>query len=339
MHSFGRSGALATLHRPALPIGFCALLFSFELLAFPTPVLADSGPPPAQVDLLKSWSWDPTLLLLFALSGWLYLRGARRLWRRAGRGHGLHLWQARLFYAGFGVLVLALVSPLDALGAALFSAHMAQHLLLMLVAAPLIALGDPGLVLLWALPPGWRRPVARVVRRGVVGQLWKQIRKPGAAWLLAAVALWLWHVPGLFELALRLPAVHSLEHLCLFGSSLLYWHVALRRSGHTGFSYLAGIVYIFSMALVGSVLGIILTFMSSPWYGIYAGSTAAFGLTPMEDQQAAGLLMWIPAGLVYLVTALALFACWLEADERRERSGSPSEPEPRLEAVQRGAHG
>lgn len=281
----------------------------------PVATAAHADLPPAPHDVWRSWNLDPFIVLGLGLTGWLYGRGVGQLWMRAGSGRGVQRWRAWCFYGGLAVLALALVSPVDPLGEALFSFHMAQHLLLTIVAAPLLVLGG-NLPWIWSLPHPWRRSVAlsghRTGRHPVVGAL---VHPAGAAALYAA-ALWAWHVPRLYEAALTSPAVHALEHASFLGSGILLWWAVLRLRHRVDHGLGPAILALFATALHGGALGALLTFSRSPWYPAYGDSVAAWGLTPLEDQQLAGTLMWVPPGVVYLGGALALLALWLGAMDR-----------------------
>jgi len=220
------------------------------------------------------------------------------------------------FAAGLVSLFAALISPLNGLAAALASAHMVQHLALVLIAAPLLVLGAPLVPLLWALPQPMRRALggwwkqARALRRA-----WYALRRPVVAWWLHAVAMWTWHLPSLYQAALGSEFLHALEHGCFFGTALLFWR-ALFPAGKSGrLSYGAGLLYVFATGMQSGVLGALLTFAPTPWYPAYGASVAAWGLTPLEDQQLAGLIMWVPGGLVYIHVAVVLFMAWLQAEE------------------------
>jgi putative membrane protein len=246
----------------------------------------------------------------------LYLAGVRRIWRQIGVGQGMRRWEVMAFAGGWLALVVALVSPLDALGSALFAAHMTQHEVLMLVAAPLLILGRPLRASLWALPPAWRQQLAETGRAKSVQRTWGALVNPFVAWFLHAVILWLWHVPFLFEATLTNEAVHAAQHISFLLSALLFCEALI--FGHEGrMGYGAAVLYVFTTAVHTSVLGALLTFSNTLWYPVYQETTAAWGLTPLEDQQLGGLIMWVPAGLVYVAAGLLFFALWLREAERR----------------------
>ena len=257
-----------------------------------------------------AWSLEPGVVVGLGLTGWLYWSGIRRLWRNAGLGHGVRRSEALFFGLGWASLAFALVSPLHLLGEALFSAHMAQHELLMVVAAPLLVLGRPIVAFLWAVPMPWRRAAGNIPARPLVQRTWHLLTLPAVAWAVHAVAIWLWHVPALFQATLDSDLIHTAQHLSFLGSALLFWWSLLRvREGRLGRP--AAILYLFTTALHTSLLGVLLTFSDRVWYPLYQSSTAPWGLSPLEDQQLAGLIMWIPAGVAYLVAALAIAASWL----------------------------
>ncbi|HEV2765221.1 MAG TPA: cytochrome c oxidase assembly protein [Pyrinomonadaceae bacterium] len=304
-------------------------VFSFTLYPFPfAPALAHEGKPHGFEDLIYTWGLDPLVLAGLAASGWLYWRGVRRLWRGAERGRGVRRWEARCFAAGWLALFVALVSPLHPLGEVLFSAHMTQHELLMLVAAPLVVLGRPVVAFLWALPTERARSVGAWARAGWFRRAWDSLTNPLAAWGLHAFALWVWHVPALFEATLRSDLVHTLQHVCFLGSALLFWWALVH--GPRGLAgYGAGVLYLFTTSVHSGVLGALITFARGLLYPAYASTTETWGLTALEDQQLGGLIMWVPAGLVYIVAGLAMCAGWMRESERsvlkREASALASE--------------
>lgn len=287
-------------------------------------VRAHPGLPLEPHDLLTAWTWEPTVLLGLLLVSWLYARGVCALWRRAGRGRGIAGWRVGAFAGGMLALVAALVSPLDALGTALFVAHMGQHTLLVLAAAPLLVLGSPHLALLWAIRPRARRRLGRwYLTQPTLRAGWHGLTHPATVWVLHAGALWLWHLPGPYQWALTSGIVHGAEHASFLGTALLFWWAVPGVGPHPRLNPVAGILYLFTFTLQGGILGALMTFSGSPWYPVYAATAPAWGLTPLDDQQLAGLMMWIPAGLVYVVAALVPMAIWLD-----KGSAPPVEQEP-----------
>lgn len=266
-----------------------------------------------------TWTFEPGVITALLVTAAAYVVGVTRLWRAAGTGHGVRGREALAFVGASLALVVALVSPLDALSDTLFSAHMIQHELLILVAAPLAAVSAPLVALLWILPLGGRRAVARAAGAGPIAAAWAILTAPATAWLLHAAALWAWHLPALFDAALASDRVHALQHLAFFGTAVLFWWGILHgRYGRAGYG--AGFVYVFTTALHSGVLGALLTVSPRPWYPAYASAGAAWGLTPLQDQQLAGLIMWVPASVIFLAVGLALLASWIRESERRVRS-------------------
>jgi putative membrane protein len=275
---------------------------------------ADVGALGAPDDWWTQWSWDPVVLGALVLAGWMHVVGTRRLWRSAGRGRGVSVGSVAAFHVGLLCLALALVSPLDALGATLFSAHMIQHLLLVAVAAPLVVLGRPLVVFAWSIPSEVRGVARRVICSPMVRGARAILGRPIVALALHAVALWAWHMPALYEAALEDDFVHWLEHGSFFGTSVLLWGALLGRCGSG-----ARIVYLFVSATQGAVLGALLTVAPTPWYTTHAAGAQAWGVDLLTDQRIAGLIMWIPGGVVHLVAALFSFRTWLVMSERAVR--------------------
>jgi putative membrane protein len=247
----------------------------------------------------------------------IYGAGVLRLWRNAGYGRGIRPREAAAFACGWMVILIAVSPPLDELSDTWLVAHMVQHELLMVVAAPLIAVSAPLIAVLWAIPEGVRRGALEVVRRAPMTSLWTVCTAPASVFLLHAVALWVWHIPSLYDYALAHEAIHVLQHLCFFGSAALFWW-GLAHSRHGRQGYGAAVVYVFATAVHGGLLGALLTVSPHVWYAPYLTNHPS-GLTPLEDQQLAGLLMWIPASLIFAGGGLVLFAGWLRESGRRAR--------------------
>ncbi len=287
--------------------------------------------PPREPGTL-AWNWDPVLLPSLILAGWLYVRGLRKIWRKGGRGRGAAVWQAAAFAGGMLALVVALVSPLEALAEQLASVHMVQHMILMMVAAPLLVLAAPVPVMLVALPRAWRKPVGRAWHRveawpGGRHLLWN----PLFTWLLYAAVNWIWHFPDFYNATLRSNFVHVMQHLTFFVAGLLFWRVAIDPLSSRRMDYGLGVVYLFTTTVHTGVLGIWMTFSPEPWYAEYLGRTEVWGFTPLEDQQMAGLVMWMPGGKMYAMVAAVIFWRWLQQLETgtdRVQGTPPAEQQP-----------
>jgi putative membrane protein len=293
-----------------------------------TPILAHPGQPPAPHDLGSAWSLHPVLVGGLLLAAWAYLRGRSRGPRRP-----VDRWRAGCFVAALVALGLALLSPLDALSGALASAHMVQHLLLLLVAAPLLVLSAPSSAILRGSPLAVRRASGRWRRRlGLTHGNLRPLRHPAAVWLLAVGVLWFWHAAAPYDAALDSEPLHVLEHASFLVTAVLFWHVVVGVRGTARVSNGLGVLLVFTMAMQSVFLSVLLTFARTPWYSGYATTTAPWGLDQLADQQLAGVLMWIPAGGIYLAVALALLVSWIRATEvdgvAVEEVGAVSRPGP-----------
>jgi cytochrome c oxidase assembly factor CtaG/cytochrome c2 len=265
-----------------------------------------------------SWPFEPGVLVPLLAIVLAYTIGLARLWHNAGIGRGIGRAQAAAFAGGWLTLVAALASPLHTLSEELFVAHMVQHELLMIVAAPLIVAGAPVVAIVWLLPSTMRRRLFDLVHRRSGEVVWSLVTAPAAVWLMHAVALWVWHLPALFQATLESDLVHAAQHLSFLGSAVLFWwSMSHGRYGRLGYG--AAVIYVFATAVQSGVLGALLTFAPHAWYPVYATTTSRWGLNPLEDQQLGGLIMWVPAGVVYTIAGLGYFAAWLRESERRSR--------------------
>jgi putative membrane protein len=270
--------------------------------------------------LWAAWVWSPGIIIPLAAALVLYARGLRLLWDEHV-GRGIRVWEAASFIAGWSVVAVSLLSPLHALSEQLFVAHMLQHELLMVVAAPLLVLGRPLVPSLWALPSPARRRIGVVTRRSEVRSIWRTLTQPLTAFTVHGAAIWIWHVPSLFQATLQSEAVHVAQHVSFLGTALLFWWTIVQARGPGGRARSIGfgvaVLLLFATTLHTGALGALLTFSRTLWYPAYATAAASWGLSPYEDQQLAGLLMWVPASVAYLLAALLLFAGWLNESERR----------------------
>jgi cytochrome c oxidase assembly factor CtaG len=238
--------------------------------------------------------------VLLGTFGVMYARGAAVV---AGRSaHASHGLSVACFAAGWLALVLALLSPLDKMAEQLFSAHMVQHELIMIIAAPLIVIARPTPTILWAFSRGSRHTIGRLLHARAIRSAWHGATEPSVAWLIHGVVIWIWHIPGLFQLTLHSEVVHAVQHLSFFGSAVLFWWsvIQVRPQSQRGTAMMS----LFATAIHTSVLGALLTFSRTPWYSDYGSLGARWGLGLVADQQLAGLIMWIPASVVYLVACL-----------------------------------
>ena len=219
------------------------------------------------------------------------------------------------------MLFVALVSPLDPLGETLLSAHMAQHALLVAVAPPLLLLGKPGIVFAWAVPALRRREFLGSTIWRSLTQLGNALSRPLPAALLHGAALWAWHAPAAFNAALASYWIHAIEHSAFFGTALLFWRAILdgRSSRRAGPALGAS----FATLMHGGLLGALITLAPYPLYVWYHGRTELWGLSALEDQQLAGLLMWVPMGIVYLAACMVLASRLVATEEGRLGEATP----------------
>jgi cytochrome c oxidase assembly factor CtaG len=255
--------------------------------------------------LWTQWTWDPVILLgiLALLASYL----AATKFRLSGR--------STVFFAGLAVLCLALVSPIDTLSDEyLFSAHMLQHLMLILIVAPLLLLGIP--------PELWNA----IFRRRFLDQAERTLSKPALAWFLGMGTLWIWHWPSLYNLALENENVHTFEHLTFLVTAVIFFYPVLAQPAERRYLGSLGLIgYLFIGAAANSALGIILAFTPPGLYPQYLNPPDPYhilpviqqqwGLDPTADQQLGGLLMWIPGGLAYLAFILATLGRWFHEPE------------------------
>jgi putative membrane protein len=290
----------------------------FLVLLLNTGPAAAHGPVPIQPEALwHAWSSDPLVLVSLFVAHWAYGHGILRLWARAGRWRGIGRPQALAFLSGEAVLVAALISPLDELGGTLMSAHMAQHALLIGVAPPLFLLGRPGVAFAWAFP-------ARARRRFFASRSWRTLARPVNALSrpvpaasLHGLALWGWHAPGAFDAALASGWLHAFEHASFFGTALLFWRALgnARLAWHVAPALGAA----FFTLIHSGLLGALISLAPRPLYGWY-GATELWGLSTIEDQQLAGLLMWVPMGGVYFATCLYLASRLVAPEEQNAQT-------------------
>ena len=286
--------------------GVCALV------ALCVPALAHAHDPAVAPGIRD---WTPTLWLWLGLAvcAALYSRGYFVLRARLGAPLREGRRRATYFALALGSLLVALLSPLDAWSDRLFAAHMVQHELLMLVAAPLLVLSRPLELYFWALPHGARARVLEVIRTRPFNWSFRALTAPGVALLLHGAVRWLWHIPVLFEACLHDELLHGIQHASFFLTALAFWW-ALMQGMHGRAGYGVAVVFVFATMLHTGALGGLMAFARRPWY---PDQTQSVGVSALADQQLGGLIMWIVAGTWLTGLSLALFVAWLGLASRR----------------------
>jgi putative membrane protein len=280
---------------------------------------------------LGDWNFEPNIWVPLAVTGLVYAWGTARAWRTAGFGRGMRVYQALAFSGALAVLTIALLSPLERLSDERFSAHMLQHTLLVLAAAPLLAAGAFPAALFWALPRRWaHRASGWLGRSPALRRIGAVLFHPVCAWALFALALWTWHIPAFYQAALENDAVHALEHACFLLSASLFWWVLLRPVQSRAVRYGMALPYLFTTGMHMSLLGALFTLASHPLYGIYAAALAGRGMDALQDQQTAGLIMWVPGGVLFTLLSAVFFMAWFAALEERaaQRDTEAFDPHP-----------
>jgi putative membrane protein len=267
----------------------------------------------AQVAGLR-WTLDPWVVAPLAVAALLYAAGAAVLWRR--RGHAVRFWHGVAFNSGWLTLAAALVSPIHWLGERLFTFHMIEHEIVMAISAPLLVLAKPIGTLLWGLPSRLRATAGAWAGHPAARAVWNWLTAGRNATLLHGVAIWLWHAPVFFDAAVANVTIHRLQHLSFLATGLLFWWSVLRRCDYGVASW-----NLFITMLHTSVLGALMTLAPHVLYRTQTMHSAEWGLLPLQDQQLAGVIMWIPAGTVYAGAALALAALWIQRSGRNLEVG------------------
>jgi len=251
-------------------------------------------------ELFKAgWHWDPLALAGVTASLGIYFFAFKCKWNRKGA----------YFTAGNLVILLALVSPIATLGESyLFSVHMVQHLLLEIIAVPLLVIGLPAKLSSW--PLRWT-PFRRLA---------KLLGRPGLAWIIGVGTLWIWHLPVLYNLTLESKTIHILEHLSFVVSAIIFWYPLLDPIGKYRLSALPAVLYLFSACLVNSLLAILLTFAPAGLYPYYLNPEdvlgalylirEVWGILPEIDQQMGGAIMWVLGGVVFLAVLIGVLVRW-----------------------------
>lgn len=296
--------------------GVAALVAVLAVAGLPSIVAAHGlvpHDPPTITNIMLGWQLEPPVAigLLVGALAWLWIV------RRVGRlhpGNGVPVLRSVAFFGGLFAIAVALMSGIERYDTTLFSIHMVQHVLLMLVASPLLVLAAPVTQLLRAASPTARqRRLVPILHSSVV----TAIGHPVVTWLTFTIVLWLTHFSPLFNDALEDRGVHDAEHALFLGSSLLFWWPAIavdparRRLPHA-----VRVLYVLLQVPANSFLGMAILFANAPLYAHYATLGAPYGITALADQQAAGGVMWLAGDIALIGAILLIVGAWMRQEER-----------------------
>jgi cytochrome c oxidase assembly factor CtaG len=280
---------------------------------------------------LTSWDLRVEVILILATAGILYTLGWWRLRKRTRLQNTRSRWQLgawwrpAIYLGGLILLAIALMSPIDVLGAQLFTMHMVQHVLLVMLIPPLILLANPLPFLLWGMPGRTRLAAGRWLgRKAGLRRVLLRVTGPGWVWLVFVIIYWGWHDPAVYVLALENRFVHDLEHITFFLISMLYWWHIISAGPriHRPLPPLARIGYLLAAIPPTMLAGIAIAFANQPIYSYYEAVPRIWGLSALEDQRIAGVIMWVPGSMMYMVAILILANRWLQTEAKK-----PSLPE------------
>jgi putative membrane protein len=258
-----------------------------------------------------SWTFDPWIVLPILLISLLYVSGRIKLLRRSRRSGPIG-WQDLFFCCGMLTLAGALISPLHWLGEHLFTLHMIEHEIVMAVSAPLIVLARPVGLLLWGLPKRARRGLGAAMQTPLIRRLWDWSTGGTSATVIHGVAIWSWHLPFLFDAAVTNTVMHRLQHLSFFATAILFWWAVVWKSDYGTAAW-----HLFVTMVHTSILGALMALAPHILYSAQTKTAAAWGLTPLEDQQLAGMILWVPAGTIYAAAAMTMRALWIRGSSDR----------------------
>jgi putative membrane protein len=267
---------------------------------------------------ISEWSFSFSVLICLGSLLALYFWGARRLLSRSNlKSTGkIKKWA---FGGSLVALLVALISPVDVYSNDLFFVHMIQHLLLIMVAAPLIRMASPIAECLWGLPRSIRKPIVTMLsKKSPIRVFLHGITTPLVAWFLFAIVVWVWHVPEIYDMALKSSQLHDFEHLTMFFAGIVFWWPVL--GSPVLFKQLVfplRFLYLFLALMQNVILASILTYADKPIYRFYVDSPLHWGISKGADQQLGGVLMWLVGSMMFAGVTIVLIYMWLERDHRR----------------------
>ena len=270
-------------------------------------------------DAATQWAFDPLALFVVLLPGLLYARGLRK-WKV--RPRPLKRWQPYFFYAGLFVSGAALISPIDALADDLFVMHMTQHLLLLMIAPPLILLGSPTTLILLGLSQSVRQRVVKpLLRNWTVRAAYGVVTFPAITWVLFVTTTWSWHfVGGAYDAAVGNYGIHTLQHVTFITAGMLLWLVIVDpRPMRSRLTYPFRMIFITITEFQNVLLGVAITFQPALLYSSYAEGSGLWGITPLNDQQVGGVLMWGGGVMMLLIALVVTGVVWFDKMEEQAR--------------------
>ncbi len=269
--------------------------------------------PPTAIGLLSGWTFEPAVVLALLAVGLGWAWAVRRV-DAAHPASAVPRRRSVAFFGGLAAIAVALLSGIERYDTTLFSIHMVQHLLLTLVAAPLIALGAPITLALRVASPAVRR---RALLPLLHSRLMRVLAFPVVAWIAFAAIMWASHFSPLFDLALEDPLVHDLEHGLFLGAALLFWWPAVGLDpAPWRLSHPARLVYVFLQMPQNTFLAVVILNAAAPLYTHYATLRRAWGPSPLVDQQVAASIMWLVGDALFIVAIVAILAGWMRREER-----------------------
>ena len=263
---------------------------------------------PVLREALASWEIPYGFVLLVAITGALYARGFKLL--HSQMADRFPYWRLACFLGGLAILLIAIASPLAAFDDLLLSVHMTQHILLMFAAPPMLLLGAPAVPLLRGLPAAIVRSIpGPILKQDAARRAGKFITHPVTCWMVLEVTSWGWHIPWAYQVALRSEWWHEVEHGCFIGAAMLFWWPVIQPWPSVArWSRWTMIPYLLLADLQNTIFSALLTFSGRLIYPFYATAPHIDGITPLNDQVLAGVIMWVPASLVFLIpVALVVF--------------------------------
>ena len=294
------------------------LVLSLALAAAPATALAHGGaePAPRLSTLVTGWEFDPLFIAPAAIASWLYISGVRRVHRL----HPASPWPAKrtaFFFSGMAALVVAVMSPLAAYDTTLFSVHMWQHMLITMVAAPLLLLGTPLTLALRAANARVRREVLLPVLHS---RVMRAVTFPAVAWILFAVTMWATHFSSLYNDALENAWLHRLEHFWFIGAALLFWWQVIGvEPTPWRMSHPVRLLYLGLQMPQNSFLALSIYGADKVLYSHYETLARNWGPSPLSDQELAGITMWVVGDILFLTAAAFVAYGWVKHEEREAK--------------------